>query len=82
MENYKHTIVEISQIECLKLFTIPNRQYDTLKVANNFTTQVKTRPFVHEDDDFDDLFESIENYATVKKLENLCLHPPQLLKFH
>ena len=72
--------MEIGQIECLKLFTIPKWQYDPLKVANNFTTQVKIRPFVHEDDDFVK-FESIENYDVGKNLENLHLHPPQLLNF-
>ena len=80
-EKYKHAILEISQIECLKLFTIPNKEYDPLKVANNFTTQVKIRPFVNEHDDFDDLFESVNNYAAVKNLETLRLHPQQLLKF-
>ena len=75
LEKYKHDILKISQIECLKLFTIPNRQYNPLKVENNFTTQVKIKPFVHEDDDFNDLFEFFNNYAPVKKLANLCLHP-------
>ena len=65
----------------MKLFIIPNRQYDPIKVVNNFTTQVKIRPFVHEEDDFDDLFESVDNYPIVQKLAALCLHPQQLPKF-
>ena len=73
--------MEIGQIECFKLLTIPNRHYDPLNLANNFTNQVKIRPFVHEDDDFDDLFEWVDNYVAVQKLETLCLHPQQLLKF-
>lgn len=34
LENYKHAVLEINQIECLKLLTISNKQYDPIKVSN------------------------------------------------
>ena len=51
------------------------------KVAQNFTAQLKTRKFIHEPDDYDDLFESTETYSLIQKLAKIHLNPEQLSEF-
>ena len=43
MDNFKHVVLKINQIQCLNFPIIPSRKYDPNKVAKNFTAQVKVR---------------------------------------
>jgi len=81
LHNFKHASLEIDNITCLNLATIPGRQFDPNKVAHNFTAQLKIRKFSHEDDDYDDLFESAEVFSQVQHLATLKLNPERVAQF-
>ena len=81
LENLRHAGLERNQIKCLKLFLNSNKKYEPNQVAFNFTIQVKIKPFSHEDDDFYDLFESVDTYSIVEKLAAPRLNPQKLSKF-
>ena len=60
LNNFKYADKEVIKIRDLKLSTVPERQYDSKKVAFDFTTSVSITWFEHEPDEFDDLFVSID----------------------
>ena len=61
---------------------MPGRQYDPNKIAKSFTIMVKTRQFIHEDNEFDDLFEKAETFSHVLHLASIKIDPSDLNKFH
>lgn len=65
----------------MQLPTIPLRQYNPKRVIHDFTTQVKIRPFIHEPDDFGDLFETHESYRQVEHLAQIRLGPKDFVLF-
>ena len=50
-------------------------------MAQDFTTQLKVRQFIHDPDDYDDMFESVETYSQVENLAAIHLDSEQLTKF-
>ena len=60
LHEFKHAEKEAEKTKDLNLAVIPKRQYDPNKVAYNFTIHVKISKFIHEEDEFDDLYASTE----------------------
>ena len=56
-------------------------QYDPKKVSFNFTTQMKVNKFLHEEDEFYDLFASAELFSIVSHLEKFKLGAEKMDKF-
>jgi len=81
LHDYKHAQAKAEKIRGLNLAVIPRRQYDTNKVAYNFTTQVKVKQFIHEKDEFDDFFRSAETFVQVSHLEMIKLGPGKMDQF-
>ena len=81
MHDFKHAEKEVEKTKDLSLVVIPKRQYDPNKVAYNFTSQVKIRKFIHEEDEFDDLFASQELFSQVTQLERFKLGATKMDKF-
>jgi len=57
LHDFGHMKKEIQNITSLNLATMSSKQYDPNKVAKHFIALVKIRQFIHEDDEFDYLFE-------------------------
>ena len=52
-----HAFREVDNMLSLRLFKLPGRQSDPFDVIKNFTTAVKIKVFIKEDDLFDDIFQ-------------------------
>jgi len=60
--NFNHATKESLSLESLRLHTLPKRQFDPDKIAQNITTTVKIKPFNHEANDFEDILKSVESF--------------------
>lgn len=80
MHDFKHAEKEAERTKDVRLAVIPKRQYDPNKVAFNFTSLVKISKFIHERDEFDDLFASAKLFSQVSHLEILKLGPEKMDK--
>jgi len=49
-------------LESLRLHTLPKRKFDPEKVAQNVTTALKLKPYVHEAQELEDLLQSAETF--------------------
>jgi len=47
----------------------------------NFTSVVKVKVFIHEDNHFDDIFEATKQFSRVQSLATLILNPTELAEF-
>lgn len=65
----------------LNLATIPNRQFDTKKIAYNVLERAKLTKFYHQEDEFDDLFSSVESLSQVKTLAKIRYDDEELVEF-
>lgn len=81
LHDYKHAHIEAEKIGGLNLVVIPKRQYGPNTVAYNFTTHVKVRQFIHEKDEFDDLFRSSKMFSQVHHLEKIKLELEKMDQF-
>ena len=81
LHDFKHAEKEAEKTKDLSLAVIPKRQYDPNKVAYNFTSQVKMRKFIHEKDEYDDLFASADLFSQVTHLEIFKLGATKMDKF-
>jgi len=81
LHDFKNVEKEANKTKDLSLAVIHKRQYDPKKVAFNFTTQRKVNKFLHEEDEFDDLFASAELFSTVSHLEKFKLSAEKMEKF-
>lgn len=63
LSNYHHGEKEILAIWAPKFSTIPNCQYDSSVVFNNFTTSQGISQIIHEEDKFHDLFSQAPSYV-------------------
>lgn len=61
MSNYRHS----EKDEALKFHVVPNQQYDSDLVVNNFTASQWLVQFIHEEDKFDDMFAQSSSYTAV-----------------
>ena len=55
LENFNHAIKESTNMEALRLHTLPKKQFDLDKGAHKITNAVKLKPYNHKDNDFEDL---------------------------
>lgn len=60
LHDFEHVEKEADKTKDLSVVVTPKIQYDPNKVAFNFISEVKQSKFIHEDDEFDDLFASAE----------------------
>lgn len=81
LHDFKHAEKEAEKNKDLSLAVIPKRQYDPNKVAYNFTSQGKISKFIHEEEEFDDLFTSTELFSQVTHLERFKLGAAKMDKF-
>ena len=81
LHDFKHAKKESEKTKDLSLSVIPKRQYNPNKVAFNFTIQVKISKFIHENDEFDDLFASAELFSTISHLARFKVGAEKMEKF-
>ena len=66
----------------LTLATLPSRRFDPNKVVYNVLEQAKLTKFEHKEDDFDDLFSSVESLFQVQTLAKMRYHDDRLAEFN
>jgi len=71
LNDFKHAQVEVKHIHSLNLVEFREMKYDPIKVVYDFTTDIKVKEFVHEDDHFDYLFLVVEQFSQVQSLSSL-----------
>lgn len=81
LHDFKNAEKEAKKTKDLSLAIIHKRQYDPKKASFNFTTQMKVNKFLHEEDEFDDLFASTELFSTVSHLAKFKLSAEKIGKF-
>lgn len=81
LSNFVHAEKEVVKLTNLKISIILGRQYDTRKVAYDFTTSVSISRFEHEPDMFDDLFVSVDKMSQVFDLAKSTLQAEEMNKF-
>lgn len=81
LHDFRHSEKEADKTKDLSLAIIPKRQYDPNKASSNFTTEMKVNKFLHEEDEFDDLFSLQELFSIVSHLEILKLSAEKMCKF-
>ena len=62
LENFNHANKELLNLESLRFHTLPKRQFDPEKVAQNVTIALKVKPFIHEAHEFEDFLQSAESF--------------------
>jgi len=62
LEKFNHANKELLNLESLRVHTLPKRQFDRGKVAQNVTTSLKVKLYVHEAHEFKDLLQSAESF--------------------
>ena len=82
LHDFKHAEKEADNIKALNLATLPNRRFDPNKVAYNALELEKLTKFDHKDDDFDDLFSSVESLFQVQSLARMKYHDDGLVEFN
>lgn len=69
LDNFKHASIEINAILELNFPTISNREYDPHKEVRKVIATSSIKPFTHERNKFDDIFEKAYTYSVVMRQE-------------
>ena len=75
LANFVHATKESTQMEALRLHTLPKRKFDPNKVAYNVTAGVKLKPYNHEDNYFEDLLQSDESFEQAFEWAKVNMNP-------
>ena len=62
LENFNHANKELLSLESRRLHTLPKRQFDPEKVAQNVTTKLKLKPCVHEAQEFNNILQLAQTF--------------------
>lgn len=81
LHDYKHAQFEAEKTKGLNLAVILKTQYDSKKVAFNFTTQVKVNQLAHEKYEFNDLFTLLETFTRVIHMAKIKLGSAKMDQF-
>lgn len=61
--------------------TLPKRQFDPEKVAQNVTMSLKVKPFTHEDHEFEDLLQLVESFGQAFNWSKVNFNPDNFERF-